>query len=536
VEGAGTVQVNKTFAPVQRFVQYYVPASMLPSHCGVMTPNNQPMNRMNKIILCGLLLCLFGAGKGYGQESRKFMSEPITSATEDGTYSYSIITGGDPLDSPVLLSGSSLPTWLTLVDNGDGTGTLSGTPQPGNVADHVIRLDVSIKAGVTQIYSTSSAFAALKTDGSVVTWGNSSDGGESSAVADGLSSGVTQIYSTRSRNSTDFGGAFAAVKADGSVVTWGDSSFGGDSSAVSDGLSSGVTQIYSNNVAFSALKGDGSVITWGHLSGGGDSSAESEGLSSGVKEICSTYYAFAALKVDGSVVTWGHSDFGADSSAMSGDLDSGVTQIHSTERAFAVLKTDGSVVTWGDSRYGGNSSSEIGDLGWGVTQIYSNHYAFAALKGDGPVITWGSPTFGGDSSTVSGDLSSGVTQIHSTEMAFAAVKDDGSVVTWGHPSEGGNSGDVANFFCTFTIQDSQEFVITVTPGSPIDLVNVGYVSEPFGFDFESQTGRHYVVEATDDLKEWGVVKSYNGTGTMIRFEDERDQVFPQIYYRVRVVE
>ena len=26
------------------------------------------MNRVNKIILCGLLLCLFGAGKGYGQE------------------------------------------------------------------------------------------------------------------------------------------------------------------------------------------------------------------------------------------------------------------------------------------------------------------------------------------------------------------------------------------------------------------------------------------------------------------------------------
>ena len=31
-------------------------------------------------------------------------------------------------------------------------------------------------------------------------------------------------------------------------------------------------------------------------------------------------------------------------------------------------------------------------------------------------------------------------------------------------------------------------------------------------------------------------KNFNGTGTMIRFEDGRDQVFPQIYYRVRVVE
>ena len=34
-----------------------------------MTPKNQPMNQINKIILFGLLLCHFGAaGKGYGQE------------------------------------------------------------------------------------------------------------------------------------------------------------------------------------------------------------------------------------------------------------------------------------------------------------------------------------------------------------------------------------------------------------------------------------------------------------------------------------
>jgi hypothetical protein len=65
---------------------------------------------------------------------------------------------------------------------------------------------------------------------------------------------------------------------------------------------------------------------------------------------------------------------------------------------------------------------------------------------------------------------------------------------------------------------------------------LSYTRSPFGLEFESEAGREYVVEATGDLKEWGVVKTYNGTGTLIRFEDERDQVFPQIYYRVRVVE
>ena len=76
----------------------------------------------------------------------------------------------------------------------------------------------------------------------------------------------------------------------------------------------------------------------------------------------------------------------------------------------------------------------------------------------------------------------------------------------------------------------------VASGSDSTIRIVGYEREPFGFGFESQMGSSYVVEATGDLKDWGAIKTYNGTGTLIRFEDERDQVFPQIYYRVRVVE
>ena len=55
--------------------------------------------------------------------------------------------------------------------------------------------------------------------------------------------------------------AFAALKDDGSVVTWGNQTYGGDSSTVSSSLSSGVSQIYATNYAFAALKDDGSVVT-----------------------------------------------------------------------------------------------------------------------------------------------------------------------------------------------------------------------------------------------------------------------------------
>ncbi|KRH95967.1 hypothetical protein ASL19_09170, partial [Cylindrospermopsis sp. CR12] len=246
----------------------------------------------------------------------------------------------------------------------------------------------------------------------------------------------------RTRHEFGNGFTFAALKSDGSVVTWGDSSYGGNSSSVSSSLTSGVTQIFSNELAFAALKSDGSVVTWGHSDWGGNSSSVSSSLTS-VTQIFSTLYAFAALKSDGSVVTWGSSGSGGNSSSVSSSLTSGITQIFSTWYAFAALKSDGSVVTWGPSGSGGNSSSVSSSLTSGVTQIFSNFRAFAALKSDGSVVTWGRSDYGGDSSSVSSSLTSGVTQIFSTYGAFAALKSDGSVVTWGESGYGGDSSSVS---------------------------------------------------------------------------------------------
>ena len=48
--------------------------------------------------------------------------------------------------------------------------------------------------------------------------------------------------------------AFAAVDGNGSVVTWGSSHYGGNSSSVSSLLRTGVQHIYSTARAFAALK------------------------------------------------------------------------------------------------------------------------------------------------------------------------------------------------------------------------------------------------------------------------------------------
>ena len=83
--------------------------------------------------------------------------------------------------------------------------------------------------GVQHLQATSRAFAAVLSDGRVVTYGDADFGGDSSRVQSEPSD-VLQIQATN--------GAFAAILADGSVVSWGRRGFGGDSSAVQDKLKS----------------------------------------------------------------------------------------------------------------------------------------------------------------------------------------------------------------------------------------------------------------------------------------------------------
>ena len=63
-------------------------------------------------------------------------------------------------------------------------------------------------------------------------------------------------------------GAFASIRADGSVVTWGKPEEGGDSSAMQE-LLKDVQQAQAAHGTFAAVVGDGSVVNWGHPQHGG---------------------------------------------------------------------------------------------------------------------------------------------------------------------------------------------------------------------------------------------------------------------------
>eukprot|EP00929_Paragymnodinium_shiwhaense_P121954 TRINITY_DN9440_c0_g1_i4.p1 TRINITY_DN9440_c0_g1~~TRINITY_DN9440_c0_g1_i4.p1 ORF type:complete len:294 (-),score=71.85 TRINITY_DN9440_c0_g1_i4:358-1239(-) len=161
-------------------------------------------------------------------------------------------------------------------------------------------------------------------------------------------------------------GAYAALKPDGSVVTWGDEERGGDSSSVKDFLASGVIRVSATSGAFAALRKDGSVTAWGAKALGGDAEAVRNELLQGVQQIVATHYAFAALKLGGRVVCWGDRIAGGDCNAVATQLDADVQKIYATTFAFAALKKGGCVVTWGDKHSGGDSSKVEKQLAHGV--------------------------------------------------------------------------------------------------------------------------------------------------------------------------
>ena len=156
----------------------------------------------------------------------------ITSAADESTLTFTVKgTDGDGNALTGTVKGANKGVATVLVDGKTSTAyfkTVESIKVDGNTAGNV-------KAGVVDktvqtIISTDKAFAALRADGSVVAWGDTSGGGNTAAVnktlvlGDSNAAKVTQLYASSA--------AFSAIKSDGSVVAWGDTDRGGSTAGV----------------------------------------------------------------------------------------------------------------------------------------------------------------------------------------------------------------------------------------------------------------------------------------------------------------
>jgi len=227
--------------------------------------------------------------------------------------------------------------------------------------------------------------SAVKTDGTLWTWGAGSNGrlGDNSTVSRS-SPGTTAGGGTNWCQVSGGPQHTAAVKTDGTLWTWGCNNAGqlGTNSTVSRS-SPGTTagggtdwcQVSSGGSHTAAVKTDGTLWTWGCNDAGrlGDNSTVNRsspvttagGGTTWCQVSAASLFTTAAVKTDGTLWTWGYNAQGrlGDNSITSrrspGTTAGGGTtwcQVSSGSSHTAAVKTDGTLWTWGV-----NTSGELGD-------------------------------------------------------------------------------------------------------------------------------------------------------------------------------
>ncbi len=83
-----------------------------------------------------------------------FTSTPVARAYQDVAYTYNIVSTDADTPFPTL-TAPTLPSWLTLTDNGNGTGTLTGTPAASDTspASVTLRVNDGVNDPVDQTFS-----------------------------------------------------------------------------------------------------------------------------------------------------------------------------------------------------------------------------------------------------------------------------------------------------------------------------------------------------------------------------------------------
>jgi alpha-tubulin suppressor-like RCC1 family protein len=297
----------------------------------------------------------------------------------------------------------------------------------------------------TSISASAKHNAMLKSDGTVVAWGNNSSG--QTTIPTGLS-GVVAIAAGYAHT--------VALKSDGTVSAWGDNHYG--QTSIPEGLTN-VVAIAAGGYHTVALKSDGTVTAWGNDFYG--QTEIPEGLTN-VVAIAAGGSHTVALKSDGRVAAWGYNIFGQ--TAVPGGLTNvvaiaagewhtvavksegtvaawgamttipaGLTNVMAIAAGYdhtVALKSDGTIVAWGDNYYG---QTMIPAGLTGVVAIAAGQYHTVVLKSDRMVAAWGWNANG--QATIPGELTN-VVAIAAGQYHTAALKSDGTVAAWGNNSYG----------------------------------------------------------------------------------------------------
>jgi len=320
---------------------------------------------------------------------------------------------------------------------------------------------------------------AIKTDGTLWVWGNNDRGQLGTNDTTYYNSPRQTVASGNNWKQVSSGGRLsAAIKTDGTLWTWGRNSYGQlgtnditDRSSPVQTISGGTNwkQVSVGYKYMMAIKTDGTLWGWGNNNYGqlgnnqGGSpytwfkSSPVQTVSGGTnwKQVSAGGYITTAIKTDGTLWGWGNNDYGGLGNNTTTTAYSPIQTIsggtnwklsRSSYHTVFGIKTDGTLWAWGQNNNGQlgdntivNKSSPVQTISGG-TNWYSVECAkststrhVVALKQDGTLWTWGDNSFGqlGDNTIVNKSspvqtISGGTNwkQVSAGYMFTSAIRDD----------------------------------------------------------------------------------------------------------------
>ena len=406
-------------------------------------------------------------------------------------------------------------------------------------------------AGLTNIIAVAAGEdhgVALRSNGTVVAWGNSQYGQLS----------VPSSVQFQTANIVAGGNHSLALLTNGTVRAWGRNSYG--QSVVPPGLSN-VVAVAAGREHSLALKFDGTVVGWGRNFEGQTNVPAGLGEVVGIAAAAS--YSLA-VRADGTVAGWGNS--------VGTNRPAGLTNVMALAAGLQhvlALRSDGRVTAWGS----GAPTNVPAGLSNVVAIAAGEQHSFA-LRADGRVVAWGGAANVLSQTNVPANLSNVVALASGAEMGLALVGSGKPAVTlpaFHHVSAPGARAQLQVFAAgagltyqwqrdgvnltgatnrllqlsgdaysgVYRVVVSNAFGVTLSRASVVTAIPVFEMTEgtgrtPNGFQLRlvGLSGRNYVILlASTNLSDWTPLHTNLPVFGSLDYLDRASTNFAQRFYR-----